>query len=261
MPSNDWISTTTKGRDPTCVTRAQEVAQRCGFPYIERRDSVARLVRKAKVGGAYVVGLEKAELRAEGLRLAVHPSTLHHVRHLGRSHPFLRAVAPEGERVDRVVDATLGLAKDALHIATFLECSVVGLEHSPILTCLCEDGLARLGPPWRAGAARIEVLQAESRSWLAEQEADSAEVVVLDPMFETARPAAAGFDLLRRLACHDPLDPELLDQARRVASRRVVLKLPRGSKPPDVEKWQQIRGRGLDYFTLSSCHDGFSAPP
>lgn len=248
MSPESWIATTTKGRAPTCVTRAKEVAQRCGLRYVERRDSLPRLLKRFEAEGAYVVGLAKAELRAQGLKLSVHPSMLHHVRHLGRAHPFLRSVAPEGEEVGHVVDATLGLAKDALHLATFLGCRVTGIEASPLLACLCEDGLARLDSYWREGAARIEVVQAESEAWLAEREASSADVVILDPMFEVAQPAAAGFDLLRGLAHSSPLSTGLLDQACRVAARRVVLKLPRGATPPSSKKWTLSRGQRLDYF-------------
>jgi 16S rRNA (guanine1516-N2)-methyltransferase len=252
MSPDSWIVTTTKGRDPTCETRAEEVARRCGLRFVERRDSLARLLRRHEAEGAYVIGPGKAELRAQGLKLSVHPSMLHHVRHVGRGHPLLRSVAPEGEDVERVVDATLGLAKDALHIATFLECRVTGLEGSSILACLCEDGLARLEPYWRAGAERIEVVHTESLSWLAEQDPDSADVVLLDPMFEEPVRAAAGFDLLRGLALHLASTAELVEAAARVAKRRVVLKLPRGAQPPSgLGNWIRTRGQSLDYFANS----------
>lgn len=248
MSAESWIVTTTKGRDPSSETRAREVAQRCGLRWIERRDSLARLLRKHAADGAYVIGPRKAELRARDLKLSVHPSMLHHVRHVGRAHPFLRSVAPEGEGVERVIDATLGLAKDALHVATFLECQVTGLEASPILACLCEDGLERLDPYWEAGAERIEVVQTESCRWLEAQPANSADVVVLDPMFAAPRAAAAGFELLRELAHPAPLGPELLAAAARVG-RKVVLKLPRGEQPPrGFGTWSRLRGQSLDYF-------------
>ena len=255
MNPNSWIVTTTKGRDPLCRTRAEEVAQRCGLRLVERRDSLARLLLRHEAEGAYVVGTEKVELRAAGLKLSVHPSMLHHVRHLGRTHPFLRSVAPPGEEVERVIDATLGLAKDALHLATFLECQVVGLEASSILACLCEDGLARLDPYWSAGGARVEVVQAESCAWLEAQEPGSADVVVLDPMFAAPQGAAAGFDLLRALALEAPLSLPLVEAAARVAVRRVVLKLPRGAQPPSGSgNWSRIRGQRLDYFArLPPC--------
>jgi len=255
MSPDSWIVTTTKSRDSISMTRAEEVAQRCGLRFVERRDSLARLLLRYQAQGAYVVGAEKAELRARGLKLSVHPSMLHHVRHVGRAHPFLRSVAPPGEEVERVIDATLGLAKDALHLATFLECQVVGLETSSILACLCEDGLARLGPYWSAGGARVEVVQTESRAWLDAQEPASADVVVLDPMFEAPQAAAAGFDLLRGLAHEAPLSLPLVEAAARVATRRVVLKLPRGAQPPPGSgTWSRIRGQRLDYFArLPAC--------
>lgn len=253
----------TTGKRPTepLVARARAVAAACGLTYVPRDDSLSRLLRRHGADGAYVVTAAAAEVRARGARLAVHPSTARLNVARGRTHPLLRAVAPEAEPPpERVVDATLGQAKDALHLAAVLGCEVVGLERTPLLACLAEDGLARLiaagEPPWAEAAARIEVINADAHTWLSAQPEASADVVYLDPMFRAPRPAAAGFDLLRALAWPAPLAPALLTQARRVARRRVVLKLPRGERPApslaEPSAWTHVPGRELGFWSLAA---------
>ena len=174
----------------------------------------------------------------------------------GRGHPLIEAVCPSGEAPpERVIDATLGLAKDALHVATVLGCPVTGLERVRLLCCLAEDGLAQLARedrPWSAGARRVEVVEADAAVWLAAQPTASADVVFLDPMFPRPRPAAAGFELLRAVAWPAPLSPALLREATRVA-RRVVLKVPAGdpadAHSPDARAWtRRVSGTQLDYL-------------
>jgi len=251
------IATTTGGGERAAVARAREVASRCGLTYVPRRDSVARLLRAHDAAGAYVVGPTRAELRVGGERLTVHPGTLRIAIHRGALHPLARAVAPPGAApVREVIDATLGLAKDAVHLAAVLGCRVVGLERSRLLVCLAEDGLARMAAerrPWSAGAGRVEVVEADATGHLAGRPDASVDVVYLDPMFPTPRKAAYGFDLLRRLAWPEPLTAGLLGEALRVARGRVVLKVPRGAQAeemtPDPAVWTgRVEGTDLDYL-------------
>ncbi len=250
----------TTGQDPPSglVERAREVAARCGLAYVPRTDSLPRVLRRCGAEGAYVVTTPLAEIRARGQHLSAHPSTARVCLHTGRRHPLLRAVAPaDGAPVRHVVDATLGQAKDALHLAAVLGCRVTGLERAPLLACLAEDGLARFAArgeaPWAEAAPRIAVEVADAETWLAERPAGSADVVYLDPMFPSPLEAGAGFDLLRALAHPAPLTPGLLAEARRVAAQRVVLKVPAGLRPADLEVdpgvWSaRVQGRRLDYL-------------
>lgn len=255
------IATTTYKPTPASEARAQEVAERCGLIWVPRTDSVTRLIRGQGAEGAYVVGPGRVELRdLERRRIAVHAGTYPLVAKFGREHPLVRAVAPLDEPPPaRVIDATLGLAKDAIHLAGILGCEVVGLERVRLLVCLAEDGLARLageGAAWSAGAARVRVEEADAREWFGRQPAASAEVVYLDPMFP--RPAAAhqGWPVLRAIAWPEPLDAGLLAEARRVASRRVVLKVPAGADPreyaPLPALWTRVEGRKLDWLVCAS---------
>lgn len=124
---------------------------------------------------------------------------------------------------EQVLDCTLGLCADALVAAEAVgpEGRVLGLEASPALALLAEEGLRRLPEP---AAARVEVRRAEAGALLATLPDRSFDLVAFDPMFRHPRGEPPGFDLLRRLGDARPLSPGALRQARRVARRAVLVK-------------------------------------
>lgn len=207
--------------------RAEDVAARCGVPFVPRRGP--------PVGLAYVVGRDRERL-AEGVRsVSVGRGLLHARRAAGLAHPYLRAIGP----ARRVVDATLGLAQDALHVADVLGAEVTGIEASPAVHALCEEGLARLLRDGLAAAGRVRLVSGDARRVLAE--VGEADVVVMSPMYDAPETAAPGFDLLRRVAHADRFDDDWLAAAWAIAPR-VVVKVPRGTAVGTC-----VRGAGADY--------------
>jgi hypothetical protein len=238
--------------------RAQLVAQRLGAPYQPRDRTVQRMRRELGLELAYIVRRDREEVQDPDHQLFLHPGMFYLKRKDGLEHPLLRALSPDGSSPDVVVDATLGMGGDAIHVANLLAPRrLIGLEQSPALYSLLEAGLPRLaaqGRGWSRGAARIEARGGDARHLLAQMEPDSAEAVYLDPMFETPLQSSPGFTLLRRLAVADPLDEALLAVACRVARARVVLKLPGQALPPvslPGQPWnRRVRGRAVDYAVI-----------
>jgi predicted O-methyltransferase YrrM len=138
---------------------------------------------------------------------------------------------------DRVLDATLGLAGDALLAAQATDAPVVGLESSPLVAAFAQAALTRLPRHGRAPAALIEVRRADHREYLRKLPRASFDVVLIDPMFQVPGDAAPTFDLLRMHAEHEPLSPETLLEARRVARRGVLVK--------DHARGQELQRLGL----------------
>lgn len=257
------VVTTTPSPPEALVARARAVAARCGARYVARRhDSATRLGRRAGAALVYVVSREREEVRRVGGgargALHVHPGLFYLKREAGPGHPLLRALAPAaGRPVERLVDATLGLAGDALFAASALGVEVVGIEASPVLAALLEEGLARLaaeGLGWSAGAARVRLVAGDAAEVLAAMAPGSATAVFLDPMFTTPLGAAPGFDLVRELALDAPLSEALVAAAWRVAARRVVVKVPGASAAPDFSAgpgWnRRVRGGAVDYLVI-----------
>lgn len=235
------IVTTASKPDPALIARAQQVAERCQVAYAPRRGALPD-------GLVYVVGRDREELRGFGHRLAVHLGLLHARVAAGRSHPLIAALTGGGE-VRSVVDGTVGLAGDALHIATVLGCPVLGIEGSGAVYSLLEEGLARLASEEPA-AARVTVRHGDAATVLDTLEADSADAVYLSPMYEVPRQAAPGFELLRAVAIHAPLDERLLAAASRVARHRVVVKVGPGDVLPVGSEIARVRGRAVDYAVV-----------
>lgn len=229
------IVTTSHNLAPDRHERADQVATRCGVKRVARSGSLPLLFEQTGAELLYVVEADREVLLArEGGSIGVDEGMLKTRLHAGANHPLIRAIAPTP--VDRIVDATLGLAADALHLTAALEVPLIGTEISPVVFCLLEGGLARLrrGPdPAASAAQRIEARCVDARSCLETLGPDSVDVVYLAPMFSEPKRAVPGYPLFRKIAHGATLDAATLDAARTAARQRVVLKLAKGEEAPD----------------------------
>ena len=124
---------------------------------------------------------------------------------------------------DVVLDCTLGLAADALVCARAVGPTgrVIGVEGSFPLYALVSEGLRR---SVLTRGLQLEARHGHALPVLQAMGARSVDCVLLDPMFDLPKQATTSFDMLRRYAVHQPLSPEVLAQAQRVARRWVVVK-------------------------------------
>lgn len=247
------LVTTTRRAGDRERDRAAEVAATCQAPRVRHR-GIDHLLARAEA--VYVVGADRDRVHTAGAVLRPGEGLMKLKTKDGRGHPILRAVAPlEAPPPELLIDATLGLAQDALHISELIGCPVLGLEASAPLFCLVQDILRRLqGSRWSAAAARICLEHGRAEALLAARAPNSASVVFLDPMFERPRRAAPGFSVLRTLAEPAPLSAALLAAALRVARDRVVLKLPTGAQPPVPAPPpgfnRKVPGKAFDYWIV-----------
>jgi 16S rRNA (guanine1516-N2)-methyltransferase len=158
--------------------------------------------------------------------------------------PIVRAAGgPKGT----VLDATAGFGGDAMTFAA-AGWTVIAIERNPWVHWLLEEGLAAAkgDPRLRDAAACVSLRHADAAAVLeAMARGDRAEaglgdapidVVLLDPMFpigtrsKTALPPKSA-QLLRALAGEDHDASPLLELARRVCTRRVIVKRPPWAEP------------------------------
>jgi hypothetical protein len=229
--------------------RAEVVAARCGADLLLKRPGLDALFRRYDL--VYVVSLRREEIVSPtGTRTFVHPAILRSKLREGLRHPLIRAVWPESERAStappHVVDTTLGLCADALHIAGALDVDVVGLEASPIVFSLAEEGLRRMREDKRAevraAAGRVTPRLLDHNAWLQTCAAgdEGVDVVVTDPMFERPTHAGPGFNVFRLIADSRPLEGGALSRMAAVARRRVVMKIRHTQKtPPEGLSWHR----------------------
>lgn len=208
------------------LEEARELAARFGLIAQPRGDrAIPELVAAAAEAPVLILSKAQADLvhRGRAFRASVGMGFLRLVRaQQGETDPLVRAAGLEAG--DEVLDATLGLASDALLAAQATGTRVVGFEASPVLAAFVTAGLRRLPAAGRVAAGRIEVRCADHRAALREMRGRSVDVVLIDPMFRSAGESGALFDLVRALAEHAPLAPETLREARRVARRGVLVK-------------------------------------
>ncbi len=129
---------------------------------------------------------------------------------------------------DTVVDATLGLGHDALVLAA-RGAKVVALERVAPLLWFTADGMWRHYP---ALTRRVSFVRADHGEWLRRAADDSADHVFLDPMFPPGRAGTSHNLAPLRGFAQGGLGREVLDEARRVARRNVLLRLAPGEALP-----------------------------
>ncbi len=259
--SEPLLVTTSTQKHPAQIARAEALAERFGVPYVPRRCSASRMRRDYNLELVYIVRSDREEVQGLNHSLFSHPGMFSLKRKDGLTHPLLRAIHPEGDPpLETVLDATFGMGGDAFHIAGLLKPEkLIGVERSPILHALLEEGIPRLaqqGRRWSRGASSIELHCEHALTFLSRLEASSVDVVYLDPMFEVPSAGNGTFYMLRKLAIHEVPSQALLDQAFRVARRRVVWKLPAAVQPPAQLQapgpgWnKRVRGGAVDYSII-----------
>lgn len=169
-----------------------------------------------------------------------------------------------------VIDCTAGWGEDSWLLAG-LGCRVLAVERNAIVATLLRDGLSRVAVGQPDVAARITLVHANgidllcqwqdpdlSKPWLQTRVESmpldvvqllSPDVVFLDPMFPPRRKGAEGkpMKVLRQLVGGDDDADRLLQLARGVARRRVVVKRPLhgdpigGESPATSHKGKSVR--------------------
>lgn len=214
--------TSARSSDESVHERARALALRFDLPYVSRSgQGVQKLFAKHGGDAMYVVAKDSEWVAfQEGQKLRVHES-LFRTRLLQTEHPLLRAFAS----AEGVVDATCGLAKDTMLLATRFD--VYAFEKSKVIHALLESAFEK----WRkekgefGDAARRVTLflgSAEERS------IPKNHGVYFDPMWPSEKETSSEMSLLRRLACADGLDGHLIQTLR--LNHQVVVKAPRYKK-------------------------------
>ncbi|MFD1674619.1 class I SAM-dependent methyltransferase [Alicyclobacillus fodiniaquatilis] len=211
---------------------AQALAAWFGAPCVARKDrSVQELCAKFAVEVVIVAGEPfKLYHRDADAPLFFHPSMAAQRiarRARGETDRMLRVGGiREG---DIVVDATLGMAADAMVLSAAVGQTgrVIGLEQSAYVAQMLR-AVQQFGsltyPEAVQYLAKVDIIQANHSAWLAEQPDDSVDVVYFDPMFRSPNEESAALGPLRLFANRDQLQEEAVAQAKRVARRAVMVK-------------------------------------
>ncbi|CUA80609.1 class I SAM-dependent methyltransferase [Anoxybacillus suryakundensis] len=224
---------TTAGRtNDQMIEKAKQIALELHTLYIPRRKRSITAIQQHTTQPILVVGKERLEVHFphghEPLFFHPNSASFRAKRILkGESEPFLQAT--KLQKGMTFLDCTLGLAADSI-IASLVvgeEGKVVGVEGSAYIAYLTKQGLRH----WDSDVVelneamrRIHVHHADFRSFLAQCDDQSYDVVYFDPMFEVTIEEADGVKGLKQAALYTDLTVEVIEQAKRVARQRIVLK-------------------------------------
>lgn len=170
----------------------------------------------------------------------------------GRNQPLAKAIGLKAGAGPTVLDATAGLGRDALVLAS-LNCQVHMVERSPAAAALLYDGLqrARQNPQLSALITeRLQLRHDDAQDWL-RSESPRYDVIYLDPMYPHRRQSALvkkEMRLLRQLVGDDLDAPGLLQIALAHANQRVVVKRP---------QWAPTLGDSRPNFSIHSDNTRF----
>lgn len=153
----------------------------------------------------------------------------------GRGEAVAKAVGIKGDYLPDVVDATAGLGRDAFVLAA-IGCQVRMLERHPVVAALLEDGLQRGYQDSEIGGwlrERLTLIHAASAQALSDIQ-PAPDVVYLDPMYPHRQKSAMvkkEMRVFQSLVGSDEDADALLEPARRLAKKRIVVKRPDYAPP------------------------------
>ncbi|WP_027717244.1 class I SAM-dependent methyltransferase [Desulfovirgula thermocuniculi] len=238
MDAAGYVVTTGRRPGPQELSLAAWFARRLCAPLVPRENlSLKALEEKYGARGVLVVAQRRASFYTGGVEVFFHPSMaklrIAEIK-TGKTDQMVKAM--DLRPGEEVLDCTLGLGVDAI-VASFVvgpAGRVVGVESSPVLAALVEHGLGyycdRLPREVLEAMRRIEVICGDHLSYLKGLPAESFDVVYFDPMFREPLHRSPAIGPLRALANDAPLARQAVEEAVRVARRRVVMKERRGSR-------------------------------
>lgn len=224
---------TTAGRtNPEMVDQAKSLADELSVLYIKREKRSIKDLQHLHGNECLVVGKNRLELHKLGTAdpFFFHPNlAMLRLKRLlqGEVDPYLAAAGIH--KGSRVLDCTLGLGSDAI-IASFAAGdtgAVVAIEADQAIACIVRNGLNHwqdVQNEIQVAMKRIEIKTGHHFDILKTMPDQSFDVVYFDPMFEESVLESNGVRGLTHFASREDLTEATLNEAKRVAVNRVVLK-------------------------------------
>lgn len=258
---------TTGGRpDALSLEKARFVAQQLAIECIPRKKRSVQKLAETYQAHIIVAGKERYEYFPYGALepFFFHPSSAaFRIKRVVRGEIDTFIHSANLQLGDSLIDCTLGLATDSMIAAEVVGDSgrVVGCEANKNVAFIVQQGLQSYDfiaekLPQLSRMRNIEVVAENAIDYLKKQADNSFDVVYLDPMFEEVIEESKNFQPLRQAGLHDTVSDEWIEQAKRVARKRVVLKAH--FRSPLFERFQfnrTVRPNTKFHFGVISCEE------
>ncbi|MGN1387042.1 MAG: class I SAM-dependent methyltransferase [Bacillus sp. (in: firmicutes)] len=223
---------TTAGRtNQEYIERAKQTAADLGIPYVKRnKQSIAKMF--SLDANVVVVGKQGIELHNKETAepYFFHPNVaMIRAKRLmkGEHDPFVEMSGLQAG--DSFLDCTLGYGSDSI-IASLVvgdQGKVIGIESSTILAYIVKEGLQSWesqNTAINAAMRRVEVRNGHHLELLKSMQDHSVDVVYFDPMFEESIAESNALQAMAYHCNHETITMETIEEARRVARKKIVLK-------------------------------------
>ncbi|WYP24889.1 class I SAM-dependent methyltransferase [Alkalihalobacillus sp. FSL W8-0930] len=225
------VVTTARKRADKLEPLARVVADELHVPYQKRNDRSVNELLEEKQANLLVVASSRLSLYRQGQEA---PFFYHPNAAQIRAKSFLASgydaliEACDLQVGDRFLDCTLGLGADAVmaQLAIGQSGHVTGIEQNPVMAYIVRKGLRTwtdAHPTLLTAMQAVEVLTGHHYEVLKNLPNCSYDVVYFDPMFEQTI-QSSGLEALKSFAHYETLTQQTIQQAMRVARKRVVLK-------------------------------------
>lgn len=216
------------------LQQAQQLADELEAAFLPRNGTLRSMQQQHGYSEVLTVG-DRLSLFRDGQEIFFHPSMAAvRVKRLIAGDTDVLVEKSGLQPGDAVLDCTLGLGSDAIVFAHVVgdKGNVTGIEQSKLLSVLVREGLQS----WESDIVelnqamrRVNVISAHHMQYLKKLPDHSFDIVYFDPMFRATVTESTNIGPLRTLSLGDPLSPEAIKQAQRVARKTVILKERPGS--------------------------------
>ncbi|MFS0781508.1 class I SAM-dependent methyltransferase [Bacillus sp. 1P06AnD] len=228
---NRTIVTTAGRPDEGMVACAEQTALDLDIPYVPRRKRSVSSFFPA-YDAVLVRSKEKIQLYHQHSPepFFFHPNlAMVRIKRImaGEQDPFIEAA--QLKQGDSILDCTLGFASDSIVSSYVVGESgrVIGLESSKCIAYITGFGLKRWNDSPEAvsnAMKRIEVVHQTYYEYLRDLPENAVDVVYFDPMFDSSIEESNSIQAMAPFACKEGLPQQSIEEAKRVARKRVILK-------------------------------------
>ncbi len=232
------LVTTSYHPSTTELDQARSLAVRLGCRYVQRRQSsLPRLQREHGTQDIIVATTLGLRYFPEGSKepFFFHPSSAQvRIKRLLQGMADGLLDAAEVREGDVILDCTAGLCSESILFAYAAgpAGAITALESEPLVALLVEQGLKTYESGLEVldqAMRRVKVIQTDHLAELKRRPDNSVDVVYFDPMFRQTIEETNALAPLKAIANDSALQAEAIQEAKRVARRRVVLKEHRES--------------------------------
>ncbi|MFC4402129.1 class I SAM-dependent methyltransferase [Gracilibacillus xinjiangensis] len=224
---------TTAGRVKNdLIYRAKKIANSYNMVYVEINGRSIQTLKDIVQEDIVIVGTEGLFVSSlnSDQKLFFHPNLamVRAKRMLQNQKDPLVEIAKLKEGMS-MLDCTLGLASDSIiaSIAVGFGGSIYGLEGNPLIYLLTKEGLSTFvsgNQLFDKAMRKINVINKEHYSYMKNAETDSVDIVYFDPMFDKGIKDSTGINSIRDYALRNSMTYKVIEEAKRVARKRVILK-------------------------------------